>query len=165
MAGKSTKRGLVGRTTRSVGKKKRSVGRTKRSVVSEHSEQVEVVRRLKRSRVLFCSVPNGGKRSRGEAAKMVREGLQRGVPDLLIFDAPPGVEGKVGTALEMKKAGAPPSSVRPEQKRWLKKLEDAGWWTIVGYGAEDAFKKLKAAGYVLDTLKPRPDDTPGVESD
>ena len=125
-------------------KPRRSKGATK---PTEHSEQVVVVRQLRDLGLLLCSIPNGGRRGRVMGAKLVREGMSKGAPDLLIFDAPPAHPGKVGTALEMKREGATKSTVRPEQRRWLAHLEERGWHTLVGYGAKDALKKLKDAGY------------------
>jgi len=100
-----------------------------------------------RPALLFCAVPNGGKRSRTEGAKLKAEGVSRGVPDILIFDAPSSEElaGKVGTALEMKRKKG--GRLSAEQKVWLKELEDRGWHVIVGRGAEDAIEQLQQAGY------------------
>ena len=116
---------------------------------SEHSEQVLVVRRLQTARpaILFCAVPNGGRRSKHEGAKLRAEGMRRGVPDLLIFSAPPALEGKVGTALEMKRQKG--GRLSAEQKEWLKAVEDQGWHTIVGRGAKDALEQLASAGYAV----------------
>jgi hypothetical protein len=114
---------------------------------SEHSEQVVVVRKLRSAKVLFCAVPNGGRRQRLDAVKLKAEGVRRGVPDLLIFDAPPNHPDCVGTALEMKKQGASEAALSRFQKNWIKHLEKRGWLVIVGYGARDALTKLKEAGY------------------
>ena len=113
---------------------------------SELQEQIEVVRELKAIGLLYCAVPNGGKRHRGEAIKLKASGTVAGVPDILIFDAPPN-GGAVGTALEMKRADRKMGSVSKAQKYWLAQLEERGWLCLVGFGADDAFDKLKAAGY------------------
>jgi hypothetical protein len=48
---------------------------------------------------VFCSIPNGGLRDKGTAAKLKAEGLQPGAPDLLIVwqGKPFGVELKTDT--------------------------------------------------------------------
>ncbi len=59
-----------------------------------------------------------------------------------------------GVALEMKTIDKKPktdrahrwSGARPEQKEWLSTLEALGWTCFVGYGADDAAKKLSSVG-------------------
>lgn len=117
------------------------------AVPSEHSEQVVVVKALRRARLRFCAVPNGGMRD-AQTARMLRaEGLVAGVPDLLIFDPPPGVLEAVGTALELKRADRGEGAVSGEQREWLAALSARGWATLVGFGAQDALGKLRALGY------------------
>ena len=84
-----------------------------------------VVRALKKAGILYCSVPNGGRRDRREAVMLKASGTVAGVPDLLIFDATES--GLVGTALEMKRIDGKPSSVSKSQRRWLAELEKRGW--------------------------------------
>lgn len=113
-------------------------------VLSENSEQMVLVRWLRRNRILFCAVPNGGFRNRREAQTLKRTGVSPGVPDILIFDP---VGEYVGCALEMKREGATKSSVRKEQRQWLNDLAERGWATLVGFGSDDAVEKLKELGY------------------
>ena len=124
-----------------------------RSRPSEHSEQVVVVRKLKSAKILFCSVPNGGKRQRLDAIKLRAEGVRRGVPDLLIFDPPPACPDNVGTALEMKREGSDSSALSRFQVKWIAHLEERGWLVLVGYGARDALTKLRDAGYAVKPPK------------
>ena len=120
--------------------------------LTEAQEQAIVVRALKRSKVLFCAVPNGGHRSGRGGASLRSQGVQKGVPDLLIFDRSPlepvthGFLHVSGIALEMKRARGKPSDVTPEQRQWLGDLEARGWVALVGYGADDALVKLRALG-------------------
>ena len=116
-------------------------------MASELSEQIMVVRRLKKAGILFCSVPNGGKRNRQEAILLKSSGVEPGVPDLLIFDSPPTKPGCPGVALEMKREGLTRSSVSKHQRRWLAALEERGWCCIVAYGGEHALSELKLLGY------------------
>jgi hypothetical protein len=63
-------------------------------LLSEHSEQSELVKRMRRAGLLVAAVPNGaslsgGRRERArQMAALKREGLSPGVPDLLIFSQP-----------------------------------------------------------------------------
>ena len=116
--------------------------------VPEHWEQVMVVKALSRCNAVYCAVPNGGFRVRREAAMLKAEGVQKGMPDLLIFTPPPDSD-YVGVALEMKRRDGRQSDLREDQRRWLEKLESLGWKTIVGRGAMDAIQKLKELGYAV----------------
>lgn len=116
---------------------------------SEHWEQVQVVKALSRAKIVFCAVPNGGFRIRREAAMLKAEGVQQGVPDLLIFSAPPASPDRCGVALEMKRRDGKPSDVRRKQREWLSTLESLGWEPVVGWGAMDAIDKLRELGYEI----------------
>ena len=59
-----------------------------RRTPTESSEQRDLVKHLRRSRLLFCSVPNGANVTHKERSRLVAEGLVRGVPDLLVFSSP-----------------------------------------------------------------------------
>ena len=114
--------------------------------VPETVEQRRVVRMLRASKIVFCSIPNGGYRSKSTAAAMVAEGMVAGAPDLLIFDPPPGALGAVGVALEMK---ALDGRLAENQKAFLDKLQARGWIPLVCYGAEEAITRLRSLGYLL----------------
>ncbi len=53
---------------------------------SEHCEQVDFVAwfRKEYTGVLIFAVPNGGRRGKAEAARLKKEGVTRGIPDLFI---------------------------------------------------------------------------------
>jgi hypothetical protein len=116
--------------------------------VPEHWEQVMVVKALSRCNAVYCAVPNGGYRTQREAGMFKAEGVQKGMPDLLIFTPPPSGDF-VGVALEMKKRNGKQSDLRESQRKWLSTLEDLGWKSIVGWGAMDAIEKLKDLGYEI----------------
>ena len=117
---------------------------------SELSEQIKLVRILRASGILFCAVPNGGWRDRRGAVMLKASGVERGVPDLLIFDRPPLMKGKVGTALELKREGPMrKSAVSKYQKEWLESLELRNWNCVVGFGCRHALELLENAGYEL----------------
>jgi len=118
-----------------------------KSRVSETSEQIKVVWELRRLKLLFTSTLNGERlRSKSQAKRVKAAGMEKGVPDLLIFEPPEG-SPYVGVALEMKREGGVRSDVRKEQREWMARLQSFGWACIVGYGARDALTKLCALGY------------------
>ncbi len=118
--------------------------RPRRAVPRELAEQVALASRLDRAGLLWCHVPNGGRRGRREAVALQASGVKAGVPDVLIFTPPPA--GGVGVALELK---AIDGAAAPEQRQWLARLHVCGWATVVVYGVDDAVAQLRMLGYVL----------------
>lgn len=82
---------------------------------------------------LLYHVPNEGKRSERSGARMVAEGLKRGVPDLCL---PVARGGCHGLYIELKRRGG--GRVTPEQGRWIKKLVHGGYCAAVCCGWEEA---------------------------
>jgi hypothetical protein len=70
-----------------------------------------------------------------EASKMKKEGLEPGVPDLMVVDK------GVRLALEMKSRDLNRSTSK-DQDLWLDHLEGQGWETAVCWGAEEAIAVL-----------------------
>lgn len=108
----------------------------------ERQEQALFVRRVRldpRTRhLLFTATANGmAARSKITAAKMVGQGLARGVPDLLFFER--SASGRVGLAIEMKRR---PNKPTDEQRDWLSGLEARDWTCAVCYSAEEAWTVL-----------------------
>jgi len=101
-----------------------------KSCPTEEQEQVDLARWLDRSGELWCHVPNGGRRSPREGARLKRMGVKAGVPDILIFREPRNI------AVELKRRHG--GSVSPVQKKWHKRLLEAGWAVIVAKGADEA---------------------------
>ncbi len=103
--------------------------------------------------VLWCHVPNGGKRSPIEAAIMKGLGVKPGVPDIMIFDPPPiaevchacGNTKERGTFIELKsKDGV----LSPDQSDWIQELLKRRWVGGIGRGVDDTLAKLKELGYI-----------------
>ena len=84
------------------------------------------------------AVPNGAKRSIITASILKREGVRRGVPDILLLSPSNGFHG---LAIEMKKEKG--GVISPEQKEWLKNLQEEGYAAFVCKGAEDAIDTIK----------------------
>lgn len=117
--------------------------------LSEYQEQCIVADYLRKRwpNVLWTATAGGVRLSIGAATKLKRMGLNRGVPDLLIFE-PLVIPADMGTsvfcpglAIEMKvqKGGV----VSPEQKQWRKALTDRGWEALVCHGADEAIAAIE----------------------
>lgn len=89
-------------------------------------------------------VPNGGKRSRGEAGKMKALGVKKGVIDLML-PRPSPLRRWQGLAIELKSPTGKPSD---DQKEWLAAHHEDGW--LVGIAKTlDQFIELVEA-YAAD---------------
>ncbi len=111
---------------------------------SEHHAQVRVVKFLKRRKVLFCAVPNGGYRHTLSAVKLKREGVVAGVPDLLVFTPAPKDPTARGVAIELKTVRGRLSLL---QVAFHVHLRAAGWRVYVCRGSEEALTVLQGLGY------------------
>lgn len=81
---------------------------------------------------LLHHIPNGGKRNIATAARLKKEGVKAGVPDLFL----PAPKGKWhGLYIEMK---APKGTVSEKQKWWIKALRKQGYAVAICYGWEVA---------------------------
>lgn len=87
-------------------------------------------------RLLF-HIPNGGKRSKTEAARFRAAGVRRGVPDLFL---PCARGGYHGMWIEMKAIGG---RVSREQEQWRKELMEQGYMSVVCYGAAAAIETIE----------------------
>lgn len=107
----------------------------------ESQMQREFVKRTRldaRTRhVMFCAVPNGGKRNIREAALMKAEGVTAGVPDILVFDPSSRTDNFFsGLAIEFKVTGNKPTEA---QALWHLALIERGWNVIVCTSADAGF--------------------------
>lgn len=77
------------------------------------------------------AVPNGGSRPKKTAGIMKAEGMEAGVPDLMIL-AP--ARGYAGLVIETKTKYNQPSD---EQKEWLNRLSRNGFYCVVAWSTID----------------------------
>lgn len=112
---------------------------------AEAYHQITLARYLDRAGLLWCHVPNGGRRGKREAVELRLSGVKAGVPDVLIFT--PAYGAPKGCALELK---GPKGTASAEQGEWLAGLARLGWAVVLAYGYEDALEQLTALGYRLD---------------
>lgn len=86
----------------------------------------------------FFAVPNGGFRTKIEAARFRAQGVKKGVPDTFL----PVRRGQYGGLwIELKKPaslGYDPGKPSKEQKEWIDFLKSQGYGAIVCYGWESA---------------------------
>ena len=106
----------------------------KQHISSEHSEQVGFCQwfSYKYPGVVMFSIPNGELRAKSVAVRLKKEGLTRGVPDLFI----PSWK----LFVEMKRSSG--GKVSDEQFKMMMYLKECGYDCIIGYGAEDASRKV-----------------------
>jgi len=106
--------------------------------MSEHIEQCLLIKWASLIPELNClfSVPNGGHRHVAVAAKLKREGVKAGVPDLMLPIARGGFNGMF---IEMK---APKGRLSDVQTIWLGRLSNNGYKAVVCFGFEDAKKSI-----------------------
>lgn len=88
---------------------------------------------------LMYHIPNGGKRSGvREGAKLKREGVKAGVPDIHLPVARKGFHG-LYIELKRRKGG----SVKATQKKWLEDLKEQGYYACICRGADEAMKVIE----------------------
>lgn len=127
---------LVGRCSDHSGNSCRGV----HAKMREADEQKAVADFLDYLGVLWCHVPNEGKRSYTTANNLRAQGLKKGVPDIIIFEPRKGYHG---LAIEMKVGDNKPTA---EQKHWLRSLTERGYMAGVCYSAESAIRVIR--GYI-----------------
>jgi len=94
-----------------------------------------------RTKNFWAHVPNGGRRTAKEGAKMKRMGTKPGVPDCLVFrksDIHPGL------AIELKVISSRGNvgSLSGYQKEWLSNLQKEGWFCCVAWSIDGIYKAL-----------------------
>lgn len=94
---------------------------------SEYAIQKEFVKwiRINHPTVLFCATVGGKSCHMIENVKARATGYNKGVPDLIIYEAR---GGKHGLAMELKSTAG---SLSEEQKKWIADLETRGYKTVV----------------------------------
>jgi hypothetical protein len=114
-------------------------------VPTEAQEMCVLAQWLDMAGVLYCHVPNEGKRSFAVAARLKAEGMRRGIPDILAFTPPPNHPEYRGVAIELKRIKG--GKISDEQRQWIADLAKAGWCTRIALGAGDAIGFLMTLGF------------------
>lgn len=111
---------------------------------AEDDEQADLFRWAEQNTIvhpeleLMYHIPNGGKRDTREAARLKRQGVKRGVPDIHL---PVARGGFHSLYVELKVDGNTPTK---DQKKWLAGLSRAGNATAVCYSAKQASEVITA---------------------
>jgi SOS response regulatory protein OraA/RecX len=117
---------------------------------TEYEEQIKLAEYLDMKGYLWCHVPNGGNRDAKTGAKMKRQGVKPGVPDVLIFENPMDIKRNLNLqssrniAIELKRENGSMSDLRDTQREWLQKLQERGWFVRVAFGADEAIDWLES---------------------
>lgn len=114
-------------------------------VMSEATDQIEVVRWCDLHGVPVYHVPNEAKRKPTSGAYLRRMGMKAGVPDLCI---PVARNGYHGLYIEMKYGKG---KVTENQLKWLKRLRLEGYAAFVCYGSESAIECVRR--YIYGTKR------------
>ncbi|MGV1049167.1 MAG: VRR-NUC domain-containing protein [Solirubrobacterales bacterium] len=112
---------------------------------TEHQEQARLFKWAKDHeheyggalRMLYA-IPNGGLRDDATAARLKREGVRRGVPDVCL---PVARRGCNSLYIEMKKTVG--GTVSPEQREWRHWLSEEDHLVATCYGADAAIEVIK----------------------
>lgn len=110
-------------------------GRLSRGVdnPTEDEEQKALVKWMTLKNILFYHIPNGGYRSKSEAARFKALGVQAGVPDICI---PMPKKGYSGLYIELKRRKG--GKLSEEQVVWLSLLGACNYQAVVAYGWDEA---------------------------
>ena len=84
---------------------------------------------------LAFHVPNGGRRDKITGAKLKKEGVKAGVPDIFIM-LPRG--GYHGLMIEFKASPPYDAAVHKNQREWIEKLSSNGYLALVCKGLSEA---------------------------
>lgn len=90
---------------------------------------------------LMFHIPNGGKRSKAEAARFVRMGVKAGVSDVFLPVARNGCHG-LWIELKRLRSGRPTA----DQIKWIESMIEQGYAATVCHGWEQAVKVIE--GYM-----------------
>lgn len=117
---------------------------------SEHQEQVEVVKYLRRNKILHFAVPNGGHRHKKTARDLKEEGVVAGVPDLVITEPNNYYHGLF---IEMKRRPKTLKNgeksfiginVSDNQQTMMQELRHRNYECVVCYGADEAIEAIES---------------------
>ena len=91
---------------------------------------------------LIIHIPNGGLRSKSEAARLKAMGVVAGVSDLFL---PVMVHGHGGLWVEMKgldERGKKDGRVSKEQQAWIDEMRRRGYRAVVAFGADESIRAI-----------------------
>lgn len=108
------------------------------STKTETSEQIAVIEFCGYCGIDIVHIPNEGKRSKRYGAELKRLGMRKGFPDLFV---PIASKDYHGLFIELKRDIT--RKPTKDQLEWIAKLNAAGYYATVCYGADAAIKEIK----------------------
>ena len=112
----------------------------------EHQIQKAICDYLDLTGLCYWAVPNGGNRNVITAKKLKTEGVKPGVPDITIIS-----QGRyLGLEVKKPKTTTAKGRLSKNQKRMIKKIEEAGGHVEVIYSLEEAIKIVEKLLYSID---------------
>lgn len=103
---------------------------------TEHQEQVKLCEWLDLKRIIYFAVPNGSYKGKASAGIFKSEGLQSGVPDVVVF-----LENKI-VFVELKRIKG--SKTSDQQLFWIDKINSYGYAKAsVCFGADMAIEFIE----------------------
>ena len=118
---------------------------TNPDVPLERVEHSKLARTLRNLGLFWIHVPNEGKRTAIQGARLRNLGMLKGVSDFIIFDPTPR-GGYVGVAIEMKRIKH--SSTSEEQITFLQKMAARGYLAVITKGHAAAEEVLRRVGFI-----------------
>ena len=88
---------------------------------------------------MLAHTPNEGKRNISTGARLKREGLRKGFPDISLYH--PSLEYH-GLMIELKRKKG--SKITEEQKDWIIKLNNEGYAAVFAYGCDEGWDVIRA---------------------
>lgn len=125
------------------------------TLMTENQLQKAVAKLLNSTGLIWCHVPNGGKRNAITGAMLKASGAKAGVPDCLVFEpfkhetgrvpglnevSIPVIELCLGLAIELKIGKNKPT---PAQLKWHEDLRSCGWRVEVCYSTQEVLDLLR----------------------
>jgi hypothetical protein len=105
-------------------------------VGSEDNFQKAVARYLDAKGLLWFHCPNGGRRYKGDGAKLKVMGVKAGIPDIMILEAR---KNCYGFAIELKVGN---NKCSPEQNEMRRHFIAANWHVLVSYSLDQVIYEI-----------------------
>lgn len=116
--------------------------------MSEHQHQSALFRWAEISNIpeldLMYAIPNGGHRNKAVAAKLKKEGVKKGVPDIHLPVARGGFHGLYIELKKPKDTKSGAGKATKEQLDWQIKLNAHGYLTVICIGWEKAKETIES---------------------
>ncbi len=114
----------------------KKIGEFQPYIGKEDAFHKSVARYLDAKGVLWFHCPNGGRRYKGDGAKLKAMGVKAGIPDILILEAR---KNCYGFAIELKVGR---NTCSPEQNEMRRHFIAANWHVLVSYSLDEVIFEI-----------------------